>query len=142
MPATTPSTCASSLREYVWPLTGIDAAKPIAAVTRDVELAHLAVVAVEEREERRLRAGGALHAAEGQRGDAMLEIGEVEHEVLHPQRGALADGGELRRLQVRVAEAGQRPPRAREGRQRTQRIDALVAQQLEAARMSTSSRCR
>ena len=34
MPATTPSTCASIFREYVWPETGIDDVKPIFAVTR------------------------------------------------------------------------------------------------------------
>ena len=34
MPETTPSTCASSFREYVWPLTGIERSNPMAAVTR------------------------------------------------------------------------------------------------------------
>ena len=34
MPATTSSTCASSLRVYVCPETGIASAKPIAALTR------------------------------------------------------------------------------------------------------------
>ena len=83
-------------------------------MTRAIELADLRVVAVEELEEARLRAGRALHAAEGQRGDAMIEIGEVEHEVLHPERRALADGRRLRRLQMRGAERRLGAPLARE----------------------------
>ena len=69
-----------------------------------VELAHLCVIAVEDLEEAGLRPRRALHAAAGQRGDAMIEVGEVEHEILHPERRALADGRGLRRLQVRGAE--------------------------------------
>ena len=55
-----------------------------------VELAHLLVIAVEELEEGGLRAGRALAAAEGQRRDQMAEVREVEDEVLHPERRALA----------------------------------------------------
>ena len=69
-----------------------------------VELAHLRVVALEQLEEARLRAGRPLHAAQRQVREAEVEVREVEHEVLHPERRALADGGELRRLEVRVAE--------------------------------------
>ena len=116
MPATTPSTCASSLREYVWPETGIDDAKPIFARDARVELANLRVIAVEDLEEARLRARRALHAATGQRRDAMIEVGEVEHEILHPQRRALADGRRLRGLQMRRAERRLGAPLAREGR--------------------------
>ena len=123
-PPTTPSTCASSLRVYVWPVTGIERAKPDRRGHAPVELAHLRVVAVEELEEGRLRARRALHAAAGQRRDAVVEVREVEHEVLHPERRALADGRRLRGLEVRVAERRlvaplrARTPRARAARDR------------------------
>ena len=72
-----------------------------------VELLDLCVVAVEERQERRLRAGRPLHAAEFQRRDAVLDLFQVDRQVLRPQRRALADGRELRGLEVRVAERRQ-----------------------------------
>ena len=50
--------------------------------------------------------------------DAMLEVGEVEHEVLHPERRALADGRELRGLEVRVAQRRLGAPLPRERGQR------------------------
>ena len=43
------------------------------------------------------------------RREPMVDLVEVEHEVLQPEAGALADGGELRRLEVGVGEAGERP---------------------------------
>ena len=44
--------------------------------------------------------------------DPVRDLLHVEREVLHPERGALADGRELRRLEVGVGEAGKlgRPP--------------------------------
>ena len=39
--------------------------------------------------------------------DHVVQLFEVEHQVLKPERRALADGDELRGLIVRVAEAGQ-----------------------------------
>ena len=38
--------------------------------------------------------------------EPVAELLDVEREVLHPERGALADRGELRRLEVGVGEAG------------------------------------
>ena len=125
MPLTTPSTCASTFREYVCPVTGIDVRRsPIAAVTSRSSSRTLRVVAVEQLEEARLRAGRALHAAERQRRDAVLEVREVEHQVLHPQRRALADGRRLRGLEVRVAERRLVAPLARERRERAQHAHA------------------
>ena len=57
-----------------------------------------------------------------QRRDAVLQLLQVEHEVLRPERRALADGRELRRLEVRVAERRQVLPLHREGRQRVDRV--------------------
>ena len=63
----------------------------------------------------------------------MIEIGDIQHQILHPQRRALADGGRLRRLQVRRPERRLGAPLAREGGQRPQHVYALPAQELEAA---------
>src|SRR6185437_6126266 len=69
-----------------------------------VELADLRMVALEQLEEARLRSGGPLHAPHGKVRQTEIEIREVEHEILHPQRRALADRRELRGLKMRVAE--------------------------------------
>ena len=84
----------------------IGARKPHFGGDAAVELSHLRVVA-EELLKRRLRPGRALGAAQQQAADLELEPLEVEQEVGDPQAGALADGDRLRRLEVRVAEAGQ-----------------------------------
>jgi hypothetical protein len=91
--------------------------KPKARGDAAVELAHLGVVAVEELEERGLRARRALDAAETQRGFGVLELLERLHEVLDPQRRALADRRRLRGLVVRESERRQRAVLARETRQ-------------------------
>ena len=106
-PRASPTICASTLRGYVWPVTGNDSSKSEPLGHHRVELLDLGVVAVEEREERRLRAGRPFHAAELERGDAMLDLLQIDHQVLRPERRALADGRELRRLEVRVAERRQ-----------------------------------
>ena len=80
------------------------------------------MIAVEQGEERRLRAGRSFDAAEPQRGDAMLDLLQVDHQILRPERRALADGGELGRLKVRVAERRQILPFLGE---RAQRIDRV-----------------
>src|SRR6185312_1168138 len=49
-----------------------------------VQLAHFRVVAVEEPQERRLSAGGALDAAQRQRVDPILHVADVEYEILDP----------------------------------------------------------
>jgi hypothetical protein len=72
-----------------------------------VELAHLGVVAAEQLEEARLRPGRPFHAPELERLETVQQLRGVEQQVLHPQRHALADRGELRRLEVGVRETGQ-----------------------------------
>ena len=54
-----------------------------------------------------LRAGRALHAAGLELRQAMFDLGQVEHQVVGPQAGPLADRRRLGRLQVREAQAGQ-----------------------------------
>ena len=41
--------------------------------------------------------------------EPVFEFLDIGCEFVHPERGALADRGQLRGLQMRVAEAGQRP---------------------------------
>src|SRR6185295_323844 len=67
------------------------------------ELADLLVIAVEQLEKARLRAGGSLDAATGERCNAMIEVPNVEHQILHPERRALPDGRRLRWLKMRGA---------------------------------------
>ncbi len=98
-----------------------------------LQTAHLVVVAAEQVEERRLRAGGSLHAAARQGIAAVIELGEIEGEVLHPECGAFAHGGGLRGLEVRGPERGQVAPPAREFAQPPQHVHELAAQQIEAA---------
>jgi len=69
-----------------------------------VELLDLSVPAAEESQVRGLRAGRALDAAKRQRADAVLDLVQVQRELLAPQRGPLADRGELGRLVVREAQ--------------------------------------
>ena len=45
------------------------------------------------------------YAAEPQRLEPVEQLFRVEQQLLHPQRDALSDGGELRRLKVRVGQA-------------------------------------
>ena len=89
------------------------------------------MIAAEELEEARLRTRRAFHAAKWQGRDAMIEIREIEHEILHPERRALAHRRELRRLQVRVGERRLGAPRARELRERAQHRNDLRAEQRE-----------
>ena len=62
---------------------------------------------MEKLHEAGLRAGCAAAAEEPDGCDHVVQLFEVEHQVLKPERRALADGDELRGLIVRVAEAGQ-----------------------------------
>ena len=69
-----------------------------------IHLVDLITVALEEVDKARLRAGRAAAAEEAHRADDEIQLLEIRAEVLHPQRGALADGHGLRGLIVRVAE--------------------------------------
>ncbi len=82
-----------------------------------VQLVDLRGIAVEQHEERRLRAGRAARATEAQRAEPVLDLLDIEQQVLDPECGALADGRGLRGLEMRVAERGQLAPAAREGGQ-------------------------
>ena len=83
-----------------------------------LKLAHLGVVAVEELEEARLRPGGPLAAAQPERLEPADDLLDVQRQVLHPERGALPDRGELRRLEMGVRQAGGGAPPERKGLQR------------------------
>src|SRR5215204_281108 len=98
-----------------------------------IELTDARMVTLEQLEEARLRSGGTLHPATGQRRDAMIEIGEVKHEVLHPQRGALADRRRLGWLEMSVAERRLGAPLAGERGQRPQHAMHATTQQDEPA---------
>ena len=91
------------------------------------------MVALEDLEEARLRAGRSLHAAEGKRAAAVIDILDIEHQVLHPERGALADRRELRGLKVRVAERRLVAPLLGERRQRAKHVERAAAKQIQPA---------
>ena len=65
------------------------------------------MIAVEEFQEAGLRAGRALHAAGLERGEPVLDLRQIEHQVVGPQARPPADGRRLGRLQVREAERRQ-----------------------------------
>ena len=69
-----------------------------------VQRHHLLLVAVEQLHERGLRPRGALHAAEGEVLDLVLQVLQVDHQVLVPQGRSLAHRHQLRRLVVREAQ--------------------------------------
>ena len=61
----------------------------------------------------------------------MLDLAQVEDQLVAPERGALADRHELRRLEVGVAQAGQRLVRLGEPAQGVDRGGRLVADDLQ-----------
>ena len=111
------------------PRHGEDPRKLELARHAQVEVAHLLIVSVEQLEEARLRAGGALHAPELKRIETVQQLFGVEQELLHPERDPLAHRGELRGLEVRVGEAGQGAVAPRQVPQRDEhRCDAAQQQ--------------
>ena len=70
-----------------------------------VEPADLRVVAGEELEEARLRAGRPLHTPGPQQLATMGDLLEIEEQVVDPEADPLADRGGLRRLEMRAAKA-------------------------------------
>ena len=65
------------------------------------------MVALEQLQEGRLGAGGALAAQQLQVFDAVLHLVEIHQQLVHPQGGALANGGQLCGLEVGEAQGGQ-----------------------------------
>ena len=70
-------------------------------------MADFLVVAVEQFKKAGLRAGCAFDAAEAQRRRSMLNVRQRDGKIVRPERGSFADGGGLRRLEVREAERRQ-----------------------------------
>ena len=91
--------------------------KPHLVRDQTVELFDLVVIAAEEREKARLSAGRPLDAAERQFVPPPFQFLQVEDELVEPQTGPLADGGQLGRLEVREAEGRLILPRDRKPRQ-------------------------
>jgi hypothetical protein len=89
------------------------------------------VVALEQRQERGLRAGRALDAPEREAPLELVQVRQVQGEVLDPERGALAERGRLGRLQVRQPEDRPRLPLEREGAESAQHVDELHAHERE-----------
>ena len=92
-----------------------------------LELLDLALVAVEQLHEGGLRAGRALAAEHAQVLDAVFDLAEVHQQLVHPERRALADGGQLRRLEVGEAEGRLRLVRVGELRELVQNGRELFA---------------
>ena len=94
-----------------------------------LEFLNLALIAVKQLHEGRLRAGRALAAEHTQVFDAVLDFAEVHQQLIHPQGSALADRGQLRRLEVGEAEGRLGLVRVRELRQLVQYGRQLFANQ-------------
>src|SRR6185436_18211678 len=78
-----------------------------------------------------LGSGRSFYTAKGKRATPIVEIGDVEHQVLHPQRRPLADGRELCRLQMCVSERWLVAPGLGERREGAQNIEHLAAKEVE-----------
>ena len=78
-----------------------------------IELRDLRMIAVEEIEEAGLRARRAFDPPKPHRRDPVQQLLGIQHEFLHPERDALADGRELRRLKMGVSKARERAVAAR-----------------------------
>ncbi len=76
------------------------------------------MVAVEEFQETRLRAGRPLVAQGFEAGDAVLDFGQVQGEIVGPETRPFADGRRLGGLKMGEAEAGQIAVFGGEGGQR------------------------
>ena len=75
-----------------------------------VELTNFGMIAVKECEKTGLRAGRALGAAEAQCCQTVFDLVQIEQEIVAPETGALAHGGQLRWLEMRKAEGRQIAP--------------------------------
>ncbi len=96
-----------------------------------VQILNPGVIAVEEGQEAGLGAGRPLDAEELQAVDPALDLVEVKHEFITPERRALADSDELGRLEVGVAEAREILPAEGEVGQGVDGPDKAVANVLQ-----------
>ena len=86
------------------PAHGIVPGEPHLLTHRTVERLYLLVVPLEELEERCLGPGGSADTPKAHALDPVVQLLEIEEQILDPERGALADGCRLSRLEVGVAE--------------------------------------
>ena len=109
-------------------LAGNGEARLIAQLFGDfaVDLRGHLVIAVEQLEEARLRAGRALRAEQLRLADLILDVLEIHQEFLNPERRALADGRRLGGLEVRESERRQVLVLRRELRKHADDVDELL----------------
>ena len=96
-----------------------------------VDRLHLVGVVVAQAHETGLRARGALGAAKVQRRQHVLQVLEVKHQVLQPQHGAAAHGGQLGGLEMRVPQRHHVPVRGGKPCQGVHDVDQTGADQLQ-----------
>src|SRR5262249_49751765 len=80
--------------------------KPCSLGESAVEILDFSRVAVEKKQERRLRAGGSLGAEKAQIRPRGLHLLQVQKEIARPERRPFSDRRRLGRLEVRVGERG------------------------------------
>ena len=91
----------------------------------------LLLVALEELHEAGLRSGRSFDAAEPEFVYGELDVFKIELQVLEPKRGALADGRELRGLQVREAQSRHLAVLVREGGQGFHDVHQMVGNEFQ-----------
>ena len=89
-------------------------------------------VAVEQLHKAGLGAGGALYAAQSQIGDLVIDLAQIHIQFIHPQRSALANGGQLSGLQVGIGQSGHILVLLGKIGQQSQHANQLFAHQLQA----------
>src|ERR1700737_2570645 len=89
------------------------------------------MVPLKDLEEARLGSSRSLHATEGKSAAAIVDVLDVEHQVLHPERSAFTDSGELRRLKVRVSQCRLISPLLGERRERPNYVERATANQVQ-----------
>jgi len=90
------------------------------------------MVAAKQAKEAGLRAGRALAAQQAERAQDMVQVIQVQHQVLDPERGAFADGHRLSRLEMGVAQCRQVARARCEGSQAADDGQDAAAQELQA----------
>ena len=96
-----------------------------------LESADLSMVAVEEGQETGLGSRGSLDSSKPELGLTAFEFGQVENQVVAPQTGPFADGGELCRLEVSEPQGFQVTPAFRKASQGVNGADQTIAQEFQ-----------